>query len=98
MKTLFDLQGNQTSFKTELSAGFTTFLAMAYIIFVQPHVPGDAEMDQGSVMVATCLAAAIGSIIIGLLANYPIGVAPGMGENFFFTYTIVIGMGIMIFP
>lgn len=90
----FDLEGNGTTLKTEVVAGITTFLAMAYIIFVQPQVLGGAGMNQGSVMVATCLAAAIGSIIMGLAANYPIGVAPGMGENFFFTYTIVLAMGI----
>lgn len=90
----FDLAGNNTTLKTEIAGGVTTFLAMAYIIFVQPQILGAAGMDAGAVMVATCLAAAIGSIIMGVLANYPIGVAPGMGENFFFTYTVVLAMGI----
>ncbi len=91
---IFKLQENQTNVKTEVMAGFTTFMTMAYIIFVQPQVLGAAGMDQGAVMMATCLAAAVGSILMGLLANFPIGLAPGMGENFFFTYTIVIAMGI----
>ncbi len=90
----FDLAGNDTTLRREIAGGATTFLAMAYIIFVQPQVLRAAGMDAGSVMVATCLAAAVGSIIMGILANYPIGVAPGMGENFFFTYTIVIAMGV----
>lgn len=91
---MFNLSQNNTNIKTEVIAGFTTFMTMAYIIFVQPVVLGAAGMDPGAVMVATCLAAAIGSFIMGFLANYPIGVAPGMGENFFFTYTIVLGMGL----
>lgn len=90
----FNLDANNTSVRLELTAGCTTFLAMAYIIFVQPQVLSAAGMDAGAVMVATCLAAAAGSLIMGFLANYPIGVAPGMGENFFFTYTIVLAMGI----
>ena len=65
---------------------------MAYIIFVQPQVLGAAGMDHGAVMVATCLAAALGSFVMGFLANYPIGVAPGMGENFFFAFTLVLTM------
>lgn len=92
--TMFKLAENSTSVKNEIVAGITTFMTMAYIIFVQPVVLGAAGMDSGSVMVATCIAAAIGSFVMGFLANYPIGVAPGMGENFFFTFAIVIGMGI----
>lgn len=91
---MFKLVQHDTNIKTEMLAGLTTFMTMAYVIFVQPQVLGAAGMDHGAVMVATCLAAAIGSVIMGLLANYPIGVAPGMGENFFFTYTVVLGMGI----
>ncbi len=94
MNKIFKLAENNTTIKTELLAGITTFMTMAYIIFVQPQVLGAAGMDKGAVMVVTCLAAAIGSFIMGLAANYPIGVAPGMGENFFFTYTLVIAMGI----
>jgi AGZA family xanthine/uracil permease-like MFS transporter len=91
---MFNLSGNNTNVRTEVVAGLTTFMTMAYIIFVQPVVLGAAGMDPGAVMVATCLSAAIGSFVMGLLANYPIGVAPGMGENFFFTYTVVLGMGL----
>ena len=85
----FRLQQNRTSVHTEVTGGITTFLAMAYIIFVQPQVLSAAGMDAGAVMVATCVAAAVGSLVMGLLANYPIGVAPGMGENFFFVLTAV---------
>lgn len=91
---IFKLTENQTTVRTELIAGITTFMTMAYIIFVQPQVLGAAGMDRGAVMVVTCLAAAIGSFIMGLAANYPIGVAPGMGENFFFAYTLVLAMGV----
>lgn len=91
---IFKLTENQTTFRTELMAGITTFMTMAYIIFVQPQILGAAGMDRGAVMVVTCLAAAIGSFIMGLAANYPIGVAPGMGENFFFAYTLVLAMGV----
>jgi AGZA family xanthine/uracil permease-like MFS transporter len=73
--------------------GLTTFLAMAYIIFVQPTVMGAAGMDRGSVLVATCVASAIGTLLMGLLANYPIGVAPAMGHNFFFAFTVVVAGG-----
>jgi len=91
--SIFNLKSNNTNIKTEVMAGITTFMTMAYIIFVQPQVLGAAGMDPGSVMVVTCISAAIGSLIMGLLANYPIGVAPGMGENFFFTNTLVIALG-----
>jgi AGZA family xanthine/uracil permease-like MFS transporter len=94
MTKLFQLAEHKTNVRTEIIAGVTTFMTMAYIVFVQAQVLGAAGMDPGSVMVATCLAAAAGSILMGMLANYPIGLAPGMGENFFFTYTIVIGMGV----
>ncbi|HAS6291125.1 TPA: NCS2 family permease [Vibrio vulnificus] len=79
--------------RTEIIAGITTFLTMAYIIFVNPAILADAGMDRGAVFVATCLAAAIGCFIMGLLANYPIAQAPGMGLNAFFTYAVVLGMG-----
>ncbi len=91
---MFKLTENNTNVRTEIGAGITTFMTMAYIIFVQPHILSAAGMDSGSVMMATCIAAAIGSLMMGFLANYPIGVAPGMGENFFFAYTLVLGMGI----
>jgi len=89
----FDIERRNTSIQKELMAGFTTFLAMAYITIVNPAILSEAGMDFGGVFVATCLAAALGSIIMGLTANYPIALAPGMGQNAFFTYTIVIGMG-----
>jgi AGZA family xanthine/uracil permease-like MFS transporter len=90
----FDLPARGTSVRTELAAGLTTFLTMAYIVFVQPQVLGAAGMDQGAVFTATCLASALGCILMGLYAGYPIAQAPLMGENFFFTYTVVLGMGV----
>jgi len=92
---MFHLKQNNTTFGTEVLAGVTTFMTMAYIIFVQPQVLSVAGMDVGSVMVATCIASALGCFLMGLLANYPIGLAPGMGENFFFAYTVVVGMGVV---
>ncbi|OJA51521.1 NCS2 family permease [Burkholderia ubonensis] len=82
-----------TDFRTEILAGVTTFLTMAYIIFVNPAILGDAGMPKESVFVATCLVAALASIIMGLYANYPIACAPGMGLNAYFAYTVVKGMG-----
>jgi len=79
--------------RTEVLAGITTFLTMAYILFVNPNMLAETGMDHGAVFVATCLAAAIGSLVMGLLANYPIALAPGMGLNAFFTYTVVMTMG-----
>ena len=90
---LFQLNAHNTSIKQEAIAGFTTFLTMAYIIFVNPTMLADAGMDHGAVFVATCLAAAIGCFVMGFLANYPIALAPGMGLNAFFTYTVVLEMG-----
>ncbi|RFB73963.1 MULTISPECIES: NCS2 family permease [unclassified Herbaspirillum] len=89
----FKLSDNGTTVRTELLAGLTTFLTMAYIIFVNPSILGDAGMPKDSVFVATCVAAAIGTLIMGLYANYPIGLAPGMGLNAYFAYAVVKGMG-----
>nr|WP_298522751.1 NCS2 family permease [uncultured Halomonas sp.] len=89
----FKLEAHSTSIRTEIVAGFTTFLTMAYIIFVNPSILAQAGMDSGAVFVATCLAAAIGCLIMGLWANYPIAMAPGMGLNAFFTFSVVLGMG-----
>lgn len=89
----FGLAERGTSFRTELGAGLATFLTMSYIIFVQPAVLGAAGMDKGAVFTATCLASALACFIMGLYANYPIAQAPLMGENFFFTYAVVLGMG-----
>ncbi len=93
LDNLFKLTENSTNVRTELIAGVTTFLTMAYIAFVNPSILAAAGMDQGAVFVATCLAAAIGSAIMGLWANYPIALAPGMGLNAFFAYTVVLTLG-----
>jgi adenine/guanine/hypoxanthine permease len=88
----FHLSSHGTTVATEAIAGLTTFLTMAYIVFVQPAVLSAAGMDFGAVMVATCLSTAIATTLMALLANYPIAVAPAMGHNFFFAYSVVIGM------
>src|SRR4026207_590752 len=88
----FGLAAHGTTVRTELLAGLTTFLTMAYIVFVQPAVLSAAGMDFGAVLVATCLATAFATTLMALLANYPIAVAPAMGHNFFFAYSVVIGM------
>ncbi len=90
----FKLTEHGTNVRTELLAGLTTFLTMAYIIFVNPSILGDAGMPKGSVFVATCLIAALGTLIMGLYANYPVALAPGMGLNAYFAYVVVLGMGI----
>ncbi len=94
LKIFFKLDEAGTNIRTEVLAGFTTFVTMAYIIFVQPAVLANAGMDFGAVMVATCIASAIATILMGVLANYPIALAPAMGHNFFFVYTVCIAMGI----
>lgn len=94
LNRLFKLDDNGSDVRTEVVAGVTTFLTMAYIIFVNPAILGDAGMPKEAVFVATCLAAALGSAIMGLYANYPIGMAPGMGLNAYFAYAVVLGMGI----
>lgn len=88
----FDLRAHGTTVRTELLAGTTTFFTMAYIVFVQPAVLGAAGMDPGAVMVATCLATALATLLMAGLANYPIAVAPAMGHNFFFAFTVVVAM------
>ncbi len=85
---------NKYSLKTEVVAGLTTFLTMVYIVFVNPSILQDAGMDQGAVFTATCLVTAFACALTGLLANTPIGVAPGMALNIYFTYGVVQGMGI----
>ena len=89
----FGINGEITTIKSEILAGVTTFLTMAYIIFVNPNVLADAGMDKGAVFVATCLAAAVGCFIMGIYARLPVALAPGMGLNAFFTYGVVLGMG-----
>ncbi|MCS1352100.1 NCS2 family permease [Mechercharimyces sp. CAU 1602] len=91
----FRFAENQTTLRTEILAGTTIFFTMAYILLVNPYLLGkEAGMDFGAVFVATALAAALGTLLMGLLANYPIALAPGMGLNAYFTYTVVLGMGV----
>jgi AGZA family xanthine/uracil permease-like MFS transporter len=94
LERIFDLRGHGTSLRTEVLAGFTTFLTMAYIVVVNPAILGDAGMPVAAVAAATCLAAGFGSLLMGLIANYPLALAPGMGLNAYFTYTVVKGMGV----
>lgn len=104
MKKYFQFEELGTNYRTEFMAGLTTFLAMAYILFVNPSVlslegieqlpDGVTRMDQGAVFTATAIAAAVGTLLMGLIARYPIGLAPGMGLNAFFAYTVVLGYGI----
>lgn len=93
MNRFFKLSENNTDAKTEILAGLTTFLTMAYIIFVNPAMLGQTGMDKGAVFVATILAAAIGTFVMGFVANVPFAQAPGMGLNAFFTFTVVFGLG-----
>ena len=93
LERLFNLKEHNTNTRTEIMAGITTFMTMSYIIFVQPAVLGAAGMDPGAVMVATCISAALGTVLMGLMTNYPIALAPGMGENFYFTYIVVLTLG-----
>jgi AGZA family xanthine/uracil permease-like MFS transporter len=90
----FKLKEHNTSVKTEAVGGVTTFMTMAYIIFVQPVILSQAGMDFGSVMMATIISSVIAMLVMGLYANYPIALAPGMGENFFFAFTVILGMGV----
>jgi len=89
----FEFGERQATWRGEITGGATTFLTMAYIVFVQPAVLSQAGMDFGAVMVATCLSAAIATLIMALAANYPIALASGMGENFFFVYGVVLATG-----
>jgi adenine/guanine/hypoxanthine permease len=93
LERLFKLSENKTTIRTELAAGLTTFLTMAYIIFVNPQILSEAGVPFSGALFATCLSAAVGSLIMGLLANYPFALAPGMGLNAYFTYTVVKTMG-----
>jgi len=91
---MLDLEANGTTVRTELIAGLTTYLTMVYIAFVNPTILAAAGMDKGAVFVATCLAAAFGSAFMGLWANYPVALAPGMGLNAYFAYSVVKGLGV----
>ena len=93
LERIFKLRQHGSSVKIELMAGLTTFVTMAYIIFVNPNVMAAAGLDHGAAFVATCLGAALGCLLMGFYANWPVGLAPGMGLNAFFTYTVVGEMG-----
>jgi AGZA family xanthine/uracil permease-like MFS transporter len=94
LESFFKLKEHNTTVRTEVLAGFTTFLTMAYIVLVNPLILSSTGMDLNAVFVATCLAAALGTAIMGLVANYPIALAPGMGLNAYFTFSVVKGMGV----
>ena len=100
MKKYFEFDKLGTNYRREVIGGLTTFLAMAYILIVNPlmlsldgitGIPDEMRMDKGAVFVATALAAAVGSLFMGLIARYPIGLAPGMGLNAFFAFSVVLG-------
>ncbi len=93
LSNFFKLAENNTDINRELMAGLTTFITMAYIIFVNPQLMASSGMDQGASFVGTCLAAALACLVMGIFANWPVGLAPGMGLNAFFTYTVVGEMG-----
>src|ERR1700721_3043228 len=90
----FGFSAHATNWRTEILAGATTFITMAYIIFVNPSILAHTGMPLASITIATCLCAAFGSILMGALANYPLALAPGMGLNAYFTYTVVLKMGV----
>ena len=94
LERIFHLKENQTTVRTELLGGLTTFMAMAYVVVVNPRILGQAGMPVDGVLFATCISAAIGTLVMGLWANYPIALAPGMSLNAYFTYSIVIGRGV----
>ena len=93
LEQTFKLSENKTTVRTEIVAGITTFLTMAYIIFVNPDILSKAGMPFGAVFAATCVAAAIGCLLMAFLANYPIALAPGMGLNAYFAFVVVGRMG-----
>ena len=93
LEKVFKLKENHTDVKTEILAGITTFMTMAYILAVNPSILSAAGMDQGAVFTATALASLIGTLCMAAFANYPFALAPGMGLNAYFAYTVVIGMG-----
>ena len=93
LEKLFKLSENKTDVKTEVLAGVTTFMTMAYILAVNPSILSAAGMDSGAVFTATALAAFVGTLLMAVLANYPFALAPGMGLNAYFAYTVVLGMG-----
>src|ERR1700749_2958836 len=94
LEAYFHFADHKTTWRIETLAGLTTFITMAYIILVNPAILSETGMPIAAVTIATCLCAAIGSILMGALANYPLALAPGMGLNAYFTYTVVKGMGV----
>src|SRR2546429_2269705 len=92
LENTFTLSGSNATVRTEILAGLTTFMTMSYIIFVQPAVLSTTGMDFQALLSATCIVSAIGCFLMALLANYPIAVAPAMGHNFFFAFTVVATM------
>ncbi|MFQ6617252.1 MAG: NCS2 family permease [Fidelibacterota bacterium] len=100
IERIFLLSENDTTVRRELIAGFTTFVTMSYIIFVQPGVMKESGMDFGAVLVATCISSALATFLMAFLANYPIALAPAMGHNFFFTYTVcgAVALGGLGYP
>ncbi len=93
LEKMFKLRENNTTVKTEVLAGVTTFMTMAYILAVNPSILSATGMDHGAVFTATVLASFLGTVCMALFANYPFALAPGMGLNAYFAYTVVIGMG-----
>ena len=94
--SFFKFQERKTTWQRETIGGITSFVTMAYIIFVNPQIMAAAGMDKGTVMLATCLAAAAGTLLMALYANAPFGLAPGMGINAFFAYTLCGAMGCQV--
>ncbi|CAJ1229394.1 guanine permease [Levilactobacillus zymae] len=94
LERTFHLSEQHTTVRQELLAGLTAFVSMAYILFVNPSILGAAGMDKGAVFTVTALSAILGCLLMAFLANYPIAIAPGLGDNAFFTYSVVLGMGI----
>ena len=90
---LFKLKENNTNVKTEITAGITTFMTMAYILAVNPSILGDAGMNSTAVLLATCLASFVGTVCMAFMANLPLAHSAGMGLNAFFAYTVVLGFG-----
>ena len=93
IESIFRLKEHNTTWRTEVAAGLTTYLTMVYIIFVNPEILSQTGMNREAVFVATCLASALATASMGLIANYPIALAPGMGVNTFFAFSVVLGMG-----
>src|SRR5271169_6167836 len=91
---VFHLSENRTTVRRELLAGVTTFMTMSYVVIVNPRILSDAGMPVDGVLFATCISAALATLIMGMWANYPIALAPGMSLNAYFTYSVVIGRGI----